>query len=546
MSKPVVLIIMDGWGLAPPGAGNAVSLAKLSAIPELWKTYPHAQLRASGQAVGLPDNEDGNTEAGHINIGAGRIVLGDLERINQSIQDQTFYQNPAFIGAIRHANTHQSNIHLMGLISDAGVHSSKRHLCALLELIKRSENKRPVFVHLFTDGRDSPPQTAINFIREFEHVCEHKGNAQVATLIGRYYAMDRDRRWYRTEKAYDALTIGAERTAASAEEAMKNAYAAKETDEFLRPTVILGADGKPLPRIADNDAVIFFNFRIDRPRQLTRAFIMPDFETRGAIATFDPHIVKYLHKHLAEVDTRRMPFTRKKVLTNLFFVTMTEYEKNMPSVVAFSPHHIAMPIGKVIAKSGLRQLHMAETEKERFVTYYFNGLREDPFPGEDRIIIPSVSVKSYDQAPEMSAKIIADRLIDRLNLDIYSFIIVNFANADMVAHTGNIPASVKACETVDFCVGAIANAVLSRGGTCVITADHGNVEEMLSPEGGIDTEHSTYPVPFIFADNRYKGKAEELHEGILGDIAPTILEELHLSTPPDMTGKDLLSAIRIA
>lgn len=540
MRTPTVLIIMDGWGLAPPGPGNAVSQAKLSVIPKLWDTYPHTRLVASGEAVGLPEHEDGNTETGHINIGAGRIVYQDLARIKHAIQDGSFYQNEAFIGAVEHAKTHSSNLHVMGLFSDAGVHSSRRHLCALLEVFKQHNNGCPIYLHLFTDGRDSPPNSAPGFIREFEQVCEHKGHARIATIMGRYYAMDRDRRWERTQLAYDALTIGSDRTAKSAEEAVMQAYAVKETDEFIHPTVIVGDDGKPMPRIADNDAVIFFNYRIDRPRQLTRAFTMTDFEDRGGVTAFDPHAVKYLHKHTAPEGARTMPFTRSKVLSNLFFVTMTEYEKNTPCVVAFSPHVVSVPIGKVISRANMRQLRMAETEKERFVTYYFNGLREDPYPGEDRVIVPSLTVPTYDKAPEMSARIIADRLIDRLNLGIYSFIVVNFANPDMVAHTGNIPAAIHACEVVDWCVGAIVDAVVGRGGTCFVTADHGNVEEMLSPEGKMDTEHSTYPVPFIYCNAAYAGNPTLLPEGVLGDIAPSILSAMGLSIPPEMTGQNLL------
>lgn len=544
MQKPTVLIILDGWGLAPPGPGNAISLAKLTHIPRYTVSYPHTQLVASGEAVGLPADEDGNTETGHMNIGAGRIVYQNLPRINMAIADGTFFKNEAFIGAIHYASSHKSNLHIMGLIGDGGVHSNREHLYALLELIKRQGCDCKVYVHLFTDGRDSPPNAAGRFLGEVEEKLAQTGVGTIATVMGRYYAMDRDGRWDRTQKAYEALTQMPSLTTPSAKAAVLQAYAAKKTDEFIDPTAILDPTGRPYPRIANHDAVIFFNFRIDRPRQLTRAFVLPDFETRGGTVSFDPYAVKYYHKHIVEMESRMKPFTRSVVLPNLFFVTMTEYERNLPCTIAFPPQVVKMTIGRVFADNNLRQLRLAETEKERFVTYYFNGMREDPFPGEDRLIVPSPKVATYDLKPEMAAEELTQKLLDRLSVDVYSFIVVNFANADMVAHTGNIPAAIRACEVVDSCVGRIAPEVLARGGTCIITGDHGNVEEMLGPNGEMDTEHSTLPVPCILIDHTFDTYPQMLPKGRLADIAPTILSHLSLQIPAEMTGNNLLIDVR--
>ncbi|MBI2404898.1 2,3-bisphosphoglycerate-independent phosphoglycerate mutase [Candidatus Gottesmanbacteria bacterium] len=540
MPKPVVLIVLDGWGIAPPGPGNAISLAKLIHIPRYWVSYPHTELVASGEAVGLPAGEDGNTETGHINIGAGRIVYQDLPRINMAIADGSFYKNEAFIGALRYATSHRSNLHIMGLIGDGGVHSNREHLYALLELIKRQGCDCGVYLHLFTDGRDSPPNAASRFLAEAEEKLAHIGVGKVATIMGRYYAMDRDGRWERTQKAYEALTQVPPLTAPSAKAAVTQAYAAKKTDEFIEPTAILDPTGKPYPRIANHDAVIFFNFRIDRPRQLTHAFVLADFETRGGTISFDPYAVKYYHKHIIEIDSRTKPFTRSVVLPNLFFVTMTEYERNLPCTIAFPPQVVKMPLGRVFADNNLRQLRLAETEKERFVTYYFNGMREDPFFGEDHLIVPSPKVATYDLKPEMSALELTEKLLDRLSIAVYSFMVINFANPDMVAHTGNIASAIRACEVTDSCVGRIVPEVLAREGTCIVTGDHGNVEEMLGPNGEMDTEHSTFPVPFIMIDHIFDNYPQTLPSGKLADIAPTILAHRHMQIPTEMTGNNLL------
>lgn len=547
--KPVVLIVLDGWGLAPPGPGNAISLAKLTHIPSLWASYPHTQLAASGEAVGLPAGEDGNTETGHINIGAGRVVYQDLPRINMAIADGSFFTNDAFLGAIKYAHEHTSNLHLMGLISDAGVHSNREHLWALLQLLKQYQMANQcecrAFLHLFTDGRDSPPTSGRRFIQDVEDHCKKVGVGHIATIMGRYYAMDRDHRWERTESAYRSLTEPEGLSAPSALAAVDASYAKGKTDEFIDPTIIMDPSGNPYPRITNHDSVIFFNYRIDRPRQLTRAFVLADFEAHKAPESFDPYAVKYFHKHIVEEDSRDTPFKRRITLPNLFFVTMTEYERNLPIVVAYPPNPVAAPFGSVLADHNVRQLRVSETEKERFVTYYFNGMREMPFSGEDRLIIPSPKVATYDLMPEMASSELTSKIIDRLAIDVYGFILVNFANPDMVAHTGNIEAAVRACEAADTCVGKIVDQVLARDGTCVITADHGNVEEMLDPGGQMDTEHSTFPVLFIMIDHVFDNHPMTLPTGKLSDIAPTILSHMHIPVPAEMTGNNLLADMHI-
>lgn len=545
MIKPLVLLILDGWGLAPPGPGNSISLAHLTAIPKLWNTYPHTSLAASGEAVGLPPGEDGNTETGHINIGAGRVVYQDLPRLNMAVSDGSFFTNEAFNGAITYATQHHSAIHLMGLLSDSGVHASREHLYALLTLLKERGPQCPVYLHLFTDGRDSPPTAGKRFVAEVEEKCRTIGVGKIATVMGRYYSMDRDRRWDRTQRAYEALTQTIGSTAPSATAAIEQSYQEGKTDEFVTPTIILDESGTPYPRVGNYDAVIFYNYRIDRPRQLTRAFVLPNFEDRPAGDSYDPYAVKYFHKHMVDTVNRSTPFKRAVTFPNLYFVTMTEYERNLPCVVAYPPQKVQSPLASVFADLNLRQLHASETEKERFVTYYFNGLREVPFAGEDRLIVPSPNAATYDLVPEMASGELTDQLMDRLSLGMYSFIVINFANPDMVAHTGNIPAAVRACEAADRCVEKLTTKILELGGTCVLTGDHGNVEEMLGPQGEMDTEHSTYPVPFIMIDQTFAAYPHELPKGKLADIAPTILSFLKLPIPSSMTGKNLLTDLPV-
>lgn len=543
MVKPVVLIILDGWGLAPPGPGNAISLARLETMPFLWHTYPHAELSASGEAVGLPYGEDGNTETGHLNIGAGRVVYQDLPRINMAIKDGSFFANDAFLAAISHARTHNANMHLLGVLSDAGVHASREHLYALLALLEKHGMRTNVYVHVITDGRDAPPKSGERFVQELEDHLAAIGVGRIATVMGRYYAMDRDRRWDRTALAYHALTEYNAPSAPSAAEAIRAAYRRNTTDEFIEPIIITGGNRAPLPRIEDNDAVIFFNFRVDRPRQLTRAFVLPDFETARITDSFDPYAVKYYYRHVVRFEDREKPFTRRVVRKNLFFVTMTQYEPNLPVCVAFAPHKVFAPLGMVLSQRNIRQLRVAETEKERFVTYYFNGLREEAYEGEDRLIIPSPNVSTYDLKPEMSAFELTEQVLHRIAIRTYGFILINIANPDMVGHTGNIPAAVRACEVADSCVGSIVTEVLRQGGTCIITADHGNVEEMLGADATMDTEHSTFPVPFIMVNAALQGYPSLLPKGKLADVAPTILSFLGIPIPPEMTGRNYLQDV---
>lgn len=538
--RPVTLIILDGWGMAPPGPGNAISQAKLPFYKQLLHDYPHGRLNASGEAVGLPRGEDGNTETGHINLGAGYIVYQDLPRINLSIADGSFFKNPAFLSAVNHARKYQSKIHLIGLVGSGGVHSNIEHLLALLELMKEQGFTR-VFLHLITDGRDSPPRSAAIYIKQIQAYLDSLGFGQIASMMGRYYAMDRDMRWDRTQKAYKVLTRDGGNKNSSPLDVIASSYKKGITDEFIIPTTII-KKGKPVGIVEQNDSVIFLNFRIDRPRQLTKAFVLDDFKKESSLSDFDPYAVKYLKKHYPTVPSYQLPFDRGPKIPHLYFVTMTEYSQVVKvSSVAFPPNIVSHPVGEVISLTGLSQLHISESEKERFVTYYFNGLRETPFIGEARVIIPSPKVATYDLKPEMSSFELTDVLIKNIRRNKYNFILLNFANPDMVAHTGNLQATIKACESVDLCLSKIIPEVGKTQGTLFITGDHGNAEEMLDPHTGeIDTEHSTYPVPFIAVSNRFKGKPVELHDGVLADVAPTVLDLLHLKKPQEMSSRNLL------
>ncbi len=541
--RPVLLIVLDGWGVAPAGPGNAISQSNLPFYNYLLGNFPNGLLEASGEAVGLPRGEDGNTETGHINLGAGYVVYQDLTRINLSIADGTFFKNNAFHLAINHARKYESKIHLMGLIGAGGVHSNIEHLTALLQLMKEQGFTR-VFLHLFTDGRDSPPKSAAIYINQIQAYLHSLGFGKIASIMGRYYSMDRDMRWDRTEKAYNALTKGIGEKATSPLKVIDASYKKKITDEFIEPTIIT-ENNKPVALIESNDSVIFFNFRIDRPRQLTKAFVMENFETEANTTDFDPYSVKYHKKHLVEMSNLQNPFRRGSKIDHLYFTTMTEYNQSVKvSAVAFPPIIIPNPIGAEISNSGLSQLHMSESEKERFVTYYFNGLREVPFDREDRLIIPSPKVPTYDLKPEMSSFELTSKLLNSIKSNKYNFILVNFACPDMVAHTGNLPATIKACEAIDMCLSRIVPEVLKVKGAVFITADHGNAEELINPQtNSIDTEHSTFPVPFIAISKKLKGKTNILPNGILADIAPTILDILHIKKPKEMRSSNLLSDI---
>jgi 2,3-bisphosphoglycerate-independent phosphoglycerate mutase len=547
-NKTVILAILDGWGIAPPGAGNALSLAKTVNFNRLWYSFPHTQLIASGESVGLPRDEVGNTETGHLNLGAGRIVYQDLERINMSVADGSFFENKVIDEAFAYAQTHNSNIHYLGLVGAGGVHSSMEHLYALIRYAK-NKNFTRLFLHLITDGRDSPPTSSETYLNKVREVTARENVGQIASIMGRYWAMDRDRRWDRTEKAYNALVLGEGMLVKTPEEATKLSYSEGKTDEFIEPSLITDANGKPLALIADNDVVIFFNFRIDRPRQLTSAFIVNDFSDASVALDFDPYLERYAKTHLAaKVSTYQQVFTRKKKLNNLYFATMTQYSKTLVEAgakVIFPPDRVDMPLGRVISEGGLRQLRISESEKERFVTFYFDGQREVAFPGEEKIIVPSPNVATYDLKPEMSAFETTAKLMEILKSgDPYSFILINFANPDMVGHTGNIGSAVAACEAVDECIGKIANYVLAFGGTLLLAADHGNVEEMINLRTGqIDTEHNVNPVPFVAVDKRYLAKSQTVPVGILADVAPTVLNLLGIQVPSIMTGKNLLQDV---
>lgn len=539
--KPLLLLILDGWGVAPDSKSNAITQARLPFYNLLLSTYPHGILQASAEAVGLPKGEAGNTETGHLNIGAGYVVQQDLVRINYAIANGTFFKNKAFLDAISHARKYESNFHLIGMVGSAGVHSNMEHLLALLELLKEQSFNR-VFLHLITDGRDSPPKSSLLYLNQVQAFLDSLGFGKIATIMGRYYAMDRDYRWERTRLAYLALTSRSGVKIDSYQDGVNGSYRKNVTDEFIQPSIIY-ENNKPLPRIKNNDSLIFFNFRIDRPRQLTKAFILEDFQNGANDEEYDPYAVKYYKKHLPRIFKTEHPFRRGKKPEHLYFVTMTEYsQKFHVSAVAFPPEIVAHPIGEAIAKHGLPQLRLSESEKERFVTYYFNGQREVPFLLEERLIISSPKAATYDLVPEMSVFELTEALIKKLKEKKFYFLVVNIANPDMVAHTGNLEATIKACESVDRCLSELTPVILHQNGTLIITGDHGNAEELInSKTGEMDTEHSTSPVPLIIVNAKLKGKNIILPEGILGDIAPTVLAMMHIEKPPEMKGRNLLT-----
>ncbi len=536
--KPIVLLILDGWGIGPNYNGNAIIKAHTPNLDSYWIAYPHTQLEASGEAVGLTHGTDGNTETGHLNIGAGTIVYQYLPRINTSIADGSFFSIKAFHNAFNHVRKNNSTLHIMGLIGSGGVHSNIEHLYALLNLCKK-ENIKKVYIHGFTDGRDSPPTTGINYVQQIMNRCKKLGLGKIATLMGRYYAMDRDKKWDRIEKAYNAMTIGTGRCTIDPLKEIQLQYDNNITDEFIEPINVCDEDGTHRV-VQDNDAVIFFNYRIDRPREITRAFVMPNFEQGIVKEDYDPYYEKYNKTSLMETKPTRT-FQRKKIIQNLFYVTMTEYEKNLPVEIAFPRMKIKDTVGRTLATHGLRQLRITETEKQRFVTKYLNGQMPIVYPGESRVIFHSKGVKSYDQVPEMRAYEIGNYTVESVAKDKYDVIIANICNGDMVGHTGNLQAGIQACEHVDKVVGQIVNQVSAVNGITLITADHGNVEEMINAETGQpDTEHSTYPVPFIVVGNQYRNNPKMLHTGILADIAPTLLHLLGIPKAETMTGRILI------
>ena len=508
MNNPLLLLILDGWGRAADGPGNAVCTAHTPALDALVDGYPSTELACSGRAVGLPDGFMGNSEVGHMNIGAGRIVYQDMTRIDISIEDGTFYTNPAFLEAIDKAKKTGGRLHMMGLVSDGGVHSHQNHIYALLETAKR-QGLAEVFVHCFLDGRDTPPDSGLGYVQALQDKMAELGIGRVASLSGRYWAMDRDQRWERNARAYATLVEGEGVVATDPLTAIRESYDAKTMDEFVEPTVIQ-EDGKPVATLSHGDSLIFFNFRADRARQISRSIFDADFTE----------------------------FERKSVPQLADFVTMTRYEAAFPLPVAFPPVSIDHTLGQEVSGAGLKQLRIAETEKYAHVTYFMNCGREEPFPGEDREMIPSPrEVATYDEKPEMSARKVTDELVSKLGE--YDFIACNLANLDMVGHTGIIKAAVEACEVVDSCVDRIVQAVLERNGTILLTADHGNAEEMIDATGGPMTAHSKNPVPLVLISNNNQGKSLK-QGGKLGDIAPTILSLLDLNQPEQMTGNSLL------
>ena len=512
MTPITALIILDGFGYREEKKYNAILTDGAENFMRLWKTYPHTLIGASGMDVGLPDGQMGNSEVGHTNIGAGRIVYQELTRITKAIKDGDFFENPAFLGAIENCKAHDSSLHLMGLCSDGGVHSHLEHLYALVELAKRNGLKK-VYVHCFMDGRDVPPSSGKGYLEQLDAKLKEIGCGKIATVMGRFYAMDRDNRFERVQRAYAALTYGEGMTAASGPEAMQLSYDRGDTDEFVQPTVIL-TDGKPTATIGQNDSVIFFNFRPDRAREISRAYIFEDFDG----------------------------FERRNGFFPLYYVSMTQYDKTFENNlhVAFKPQSLNNTFGAYVADNGLTQLRIAETEKYAHVTFFFNGGVEAPNANEDRCLIPSPKVATYDLKPEMSAYEVAAEAKARIESGKYDVMILNFANPDMVGHTGVMEAAVKAVHAVDECLHTVVTAILKTGGRCIVTADHGNCELMWDEaQNAPFTAHTTLPVPCILVDDTRKDVTLR-KGGRLCDLAPTLLTLMGLPVPQEMTGKSLV------
>ncbi len=506
--KVTMLMILDGFGDNKNKDGNAVKLAKTPNIDKLMKKYENTDIYTSGLHVGLPEGQMGNSEVGHTNIGAGRIVYQELTRITKSIEDGDFFSNSEFIAAIENCKKNNSKLHILGLVSDGGVHSHIRHLYALLEMAKRRDFE-DVYIHCFLDGRDTPPASAESYITKLQEKIKEKGVGKIASISGRFYAMDRDKRWQRVQKCYDALVKGEGNKASSAIKAIEDSYQKEVFDEFVEPTVIYNGN-EPVAKIEENDSVIFFNFRPDRAREITRSLVDPNFDG---------------------FETQKM---------NLYYVCFTNYDETMPNVhIAFNKETLINTFGEYISKKGYTQLRIAETEKYAHVTFFFNGGEEKQYEGEDRILVPSPKVETYDLKPEMSAYEVTEKVCEALNNDRYDVVILNFANTDMVGHTGSLPAAIKAVETVDECVGKIVKIIEEKQGNLIITADHGNAEQMIDYKTGEPhTAHTTNPVPIILVtpDKELKLKTG----GKLADLAPTMLELMNLEKPAEMTGESLL------
>ena len=507
--KLTMLMILDGFGDNANKDGNAIKLAKTPNIDELMKKYANTDIYTSGLNVGLPEGQMGNSEVGHTNIGAGRIVYQELTRITKSIEDGDFFTNSEFVSAIENCKKNNSKLHILGLLSDGGVHSHNRHLYGLLEMAKRRDFE-DVYVHCFLDGRDTPPASAEGYLIELQDKMKEKEIGKIASISGRFYSMDRDKRWQRVQKSYEAMVNGNGLKAGSVIKAIEDSYQKEVFDEFVEPTVICNGD-EPIATIGKNDSVIFFNFRPDRAREITRALVDKNFNE----------------------------FETKKDL-DLYFVCFTNYDETMPNVhIAFNKEQLKNTFGEYISEKGYTQLRIAETEKYAHVTFFFNGGEEKLFNGEDRILVPSPKVETYDQKPEMSAYEVTDKVIDAINKDKYDCIILNYANTDMVGHTGNIEAAIKAVEAVDECVGKVVKLVESKKGNLLITADHGNAEQMIDYKTGEPhTAHTTNPVPLILVTSNEKLKLKS--GGKLADLAPTMLDLMNLEKPEEMTGNSLL------
>ena len=509
--KPLLLMILDGWGHREAIEGNAIAQANLPNFRRLETTYPHTLLQASGEAVGLPEGQMGNSEVGHLNMGAGRVVYQELTRINKSIKNGTLFKNPVLIEAMGNALLHNKAFHFLGLLSDGGVHSHIAHLFALLEMAKE-QGLKDVYIHVILDGRDVLPQSAKLYITQLEQKIRALGIGRIASVSGRYYVMDRDQRWERVEKGYQALALGEGKYAASALAALESSYDVRVTDEFVLPTVIVNEYGKPVGPIQEGDSVLFFNFRSDRAREIAHTFA--DEEVAGFACPIHPRV---------------------------HFVCMTSYEDTICAPIAFPQQNLKNTLGEVLSQHGLKQLRIAETEKYAHVTFFFNGGIEEANSGEERILIPSPKVATYNLQPEMSAPELTQRLLEQLRENTYDVIILNFANPDMVGHTGVFEATIKAVETIDQCLGVIYDELQKMKGTLLVTADHGNAEEKVDLTTELPlTAHSTNRIPFILIDDRFKG--QKLREGgALCDVAPTLLELLNLPKPEEMTGHSLIT-----
>ncbi|GGD99004.1 2,3-bisphosphoglycerate-independent phosphoglycerate mutase [Paenibacillus nasutitermitis] len=506
--KPVALIILDGFGLRNDVTGNAVAQAHKPNYDRYWSSYPHTTLTACGEAVGLPEGQMGNSEVGHLNIGSGRIVYQELTRISKSIRDGEFFDNETLVGAVRYAKENGKKLHLYGLLSDGGVHSHIGHLFALLDLAKK-EQFFEVYIHAFLDGRDVSPDSALGFMEKLVAKIEEVGVGKIATVQGRYYAMDRDKRWERTEKSYRAMVYGEGPQYMDPLEAVKESYEKSVMDEFVLPTVIVQANGDPVGLVESEDAVVFFNFRSDRAIQLSQVFTNSDFHgfKRGS-----------------------------KQPKNLYFVCLTKFSDTVEGYIAYKPKNLDNTLGEVLVQNGKKQLRIAETEKYPHVTFFFSGGRDVELPGETRILIGSPKVATYDLQPEMSAYEVAEAAVKEIEADNQDAIILNFANPDMVGHSGMLEPTIKAIEATDACLGRVVEAVLAKGGVCLITADHGNADMVIDEEGLPFTAHTTNPVPFIVT----KPGVSLREDGILADIAPTILSLMELTQPIEMTGKSMI------